>query len=295
MYKSIKKGLQLTEKQIEGVRKSGRVNTTLLDFISDKLYVGMTTLEIDSLIYSETIRIGGVPATLNYNGYPRSLCTSLNDQVCHGIPAPNEILKSGDIINIDIATNYKGYYSDSARVFGIGEISNSSKRLIEVSRKCIDVGLKQVKPWTSMKSIGLAVSDYAVQNGYSIASGIGGHGIGLKFHEEPYVSYENPGTNMQIVPGMIFTIEPAVNQGSSNIFEDANNGWTIYTVDGENSAQWEVTVLVTNDGYEILAYWFIKKSILKYFAISLERATFELLRSCSFTMSLMLKYSRIIK
>ncbi len=254
MYKSIKKGLQLTEKQIEGVRKSGRVNTTLLDFISDKLYVGMTTLEIDSLIYSETIRIGGVPATLNYNGYPRSLCTSLNDQVCHGIPAPNEILKSGDIINIDIATNYKGYYSDSARVFGIGEISNSSKRLIEVSRKCIDVGLKQVKPWTSMKSIGLAVSDYAVQNGYSIASGIGGHGIGLKFHEEPYVSYENPGTNMQIVPGMIFTIEPAVNQGSSNIFEDANNGWTIYTVDGENSAQWEVTVLVTNDGYEILAY-----------------------------------------
>ncbi len=254
MYKSKKQGLQLNKIQIDGVRESGKINTQLLDFISNKLYVGMSTLEIDSLIHNETIRLGGVPATLNYNGYPRSLCTSVNDQVCHGIPARNEILKSGDIINIDVATNYKGYYSDSARVFGIGEISNDSKSLIKISKDCMDVGLKQVKPWASMKSIASAVSDHAMKMGFTIASGIGGHGIGLKFHEEPYVSYEKPGTNIQLLPGMVFTIEPAVNRGSCEIFEDVDNGWTIYTVDGKNSAQWEVTVLVAKDGYEVLAY-----------------------------------------
>lgn len=249
-----KRKLLLNENEINGVKLSGELNTSILDFISDKLYVGMTTAEIDRLIYRETLKLGGQPATLDFNGYPKSLCTSINDQVCHGIPSEKTTLKEGDIINIDVSTIYNGFYSDSARVFGIGSVNDNAKKLIEVSKESIEVGLESVIPWTSMRNIGESISSFVENHGYSIASGIGGHGIGLQFHEEPFVSYEKSGTDMLLVPGMIFTIEPAVNRGGSEVFEDASNGWTIYTDDRSLSAQWEVTVLVTETGYEVLAY-----------------------------------------
>jgi len=243
----------LNETQINGIRESGKLNSSLLDFISEKLYTGMTTEEIDQLIYSETLRQGATPATLNYNGYPKSLCTSINDQVCHGIPSNRTVLRDGDIINIDISTNYNGFYSDSARVFCIGDVSEDTRKLVEVARQSIEIGLSKVQPWTSMKNIGKAISEYVFTHGYTIAHNIGGHGIGLKFHEEPYVSYEKEGTDIILVPGMVFTIEPAVNMGTGEIFEDSGNDWTVYSDDGKPSAQWEVTVLVTDSWYEILA------------------------------------------
>lgn len=243
----------LNSEQIQGVRESGVVNTALLDFISNKLYVGMSTEEIDRLIYEETIRLGGIPATLDYNGYPKSLCTSMNDEVCHGIPSKAVKLKEGDLINIDVSTNVKGYFSDSARVFCIGEVSDDVKNLVSVAKESISVGLSKVIPGVSMKHMGRAINAFVKSNGYSVAEDIGGHGIGLKFHEEPFVSYSRRGTDTLLEAGMIFTIEPAVNMGTGDIVEDASNGWTIYTADRKPSAQWEVTVLVTETGYEILA------------------------------------------
>jgi len=245
--------LILNKSQIDGVKESGVLNSTLLDYISDKLHIGMSTEEIDQVIYRETIRLGGLPATLNYNGYPKSLCTSINDQVCHGIPSEKVKLKDGDILNIDVSTIYNGYYSDSARVFCIGNVNEEERTLVEVAKESIDVGLSKVIPWTSMRHIGEAISKFATAHDYRIAQNIGGHGIGLKFHEEPYVSYNKKGTDLLLVPGMVFTIEPAVNMGTGEVFENANNGWTIYTEDQKPSAQWEVTVLVTDSGYEIIA------------------------------------------
>lgn len=246
--------LVLSSKDIEGVRESGRINTALLDFISGHIREGMTTNEIDNLILNETKRLGAHPAPLNYNGYPKSICTSINDQVCHGIPSDEDVLKNGDIINIDVSTNFNGYYSDSARVFCIGQVSAETKKLVDIAKACIEVGLEHVKPWSSMKHIGRSINQFAKKHGYSVASCIGGHGIGLSFHSDPFVSFDKRGTDVLMKPGMIFTIEPALNMGTADAFEDADNGWTIYTYDGKPSAQWEVTVLVTETGYEILAY-----------------------------------------
>jgi methionyl aminopeptidase len=245
--------LILNNIQIEGIKASGRLNTHLLDYVSNHICSGMTTSDIDELIYKETLGLGGIPATLNYNNYPKSVCTSVNDQVCHGIPSKDIILMDGDIVNVDVSTILNGYFSDSARVFGIGNVSEERQRLIDVSKKCVDIGLLSITPWQSMATIGTNISKFAEDNGFKVAIDIGGHGIGLKFHEEPFVSYAQHGTDLLLVPGMVFTIEPAINAGGSNIYEDIDNNWTIYTQDGKDSAQWEVTVLITEGGYEILA------------------------------------------
>lgn len=164
-------------------------------------------------------------------------------------------MKDGDIINVDVSTNYNGYFSDSSRMFCIGNVSPEKKRLVEISRQCLTKGLEQVKPWGFLGDIGQAVNDFARGNGYSVVREIGGHGIGLEFHEEPWVSYvSQKGTEMLMVPGMIFTIEPMINMGSAEIFIDEQDDWTVYTADGKPSAQWEIQVLVTEDGYEVLAY-----------------------------------------
>ena len=185
----------------------------------------------------------------------QSVCTSVNNQVCHGIPSSDVILKDGDIINVDISTIYKGYFSDSSRMFCIGNVSEEKKRLVDVARQCIDAGLKEVKPWGFLGDMGQAVHEYAVSNGCSVVRDIGGHGIGLEFHEDPWVSYVSKrGTEMLLVPGLVFTIEPMINLGTDEIYMDDNDGWTIYTEDGLPSAQWEIQVLVTENGYEILAY-----------------------------------------
>lgn len=241
--------------QIAGIRESGKINTEILDFIANQLKIGMSTAEIDYLIYHKTVSLGGYPAPLGFEGFPKSVCTSINHEVCHGIPSEQSILKDGDIINIDVSTLVKGYYSDSSRMFCVGSVSLERMKLVEAAREAINRGLEYAKPWNFLGDIGQAINDYAISLGYSVVKEIGGHGIGLEFHEEPYVSYVSKrGTDMLLVPGMVFTIEPMINAGKASIVQDDKNGWTIRTKDGKDSAQWEVTILITDSGYEILAY-----------------------------------------
>ena len=244
-----------TPEQIEGIKKSAAINIAVLDYVGEHIRAGITTEEIDKWVYDETVKRGGIPAPLNYEGFPKSVCTSLNDEVCHGIPSKDIVLRDGDIINVDCSTILDGYFSDSSRMYLIGDVSEEKKKLVQVAKECLDVGLKEVKPWGFLGDMGQAINDYAEEHGYTIVREIGGHGIGLEFHEEPWVSYVSKrGTEMLMVPGLVFTIEPMVNMGKADIYEDDENGWTIYTEDGKPSAQWEIQVLVTEDGYEILSY-----------------------------------------
>ncbi|MBU5439548.1 methionyl aminopeptidase [Tissierella sp. MSJ-40] len=244
-----------TPDQIAGIRESGKINIAVLDAVEEYIEEGITTDDIDKLVYQKTKELGGVPAQLGYQGFPKSVCTSVNEQVCHGIPSKNVVLCNRDIINVDVSTIYKGYFSDSSRMFCIGDVDEKKEKLVRVAWECIDLGLKQVRPWSFLGDMGQVVHEHAIKNGYSVVKDIGGHGIGLGFHEDPWVSYvSKKNTEMLMVPGMIFTIEPMVNMGTDEIFLDEENGWTIYTADGKLSAQWEVMVLVTDDGYEVLAY-----------------------------------------
>lgn len=241
--------------QIDGIRESCKVNIAVLDYISERIKEGISTEEIDRWVYEQTTRLHGIPAPLNYEGFPKSVCTSVNDQVCHGIPSENDILKEGDIINIDVSTIYNGYFSDSSRMFCIGAVSPEKKRLVDTAKQCLEIGLTEVRPWGFLGDMGQAIHNFAKENGCSIVREIGGHGVGLEFHEEPWVSYvSKKGTEMLMVPGMCFTIEPMVNMGRPDVFVDADNDWTVYTDDGLPSAQWEIQVLITEDGYEILAW-----------------------------------------
>lgn len=241
--------------QIEKIKESAKINVAVLDYIEKNIHEGMTTAEIDKIVYDMTTQMGGIPAPLNYEGYPYSVCTSLNEQVCHGFPSEDVVLKSGDIINVDCSTILNGYFSDSSRMFCIGEVSEEKKKLVQVTKECVEKGLEQVKPWGFLGDMGQAVHDHAYANGYTVVREIGGHGIGLEFHEEPWVGYNTKrGTDMLMVPGMIFTIEPMVNMGGVEIFTDQENGWEVYTDDGLPSAQWEVMVLVTEEGYEVLSW-----------------------------------------
>ena len=241
--------------QIEKIKESAKINIAVLDYVAEHIKAGISTAEIDRWVYDITTKMGGIPAPLNYQGFPKSVCTSINDEVCHGIPSEDIILKDGDIINVDCSTELNGYFSDSSRMFCIGEVSEDKRRLVEAAKQALDEGLKQVKPWGFLGDMGQAVNDFIKSKGYSVVREVGGHGIGLEFHEEPWVSYvSRKNTEMLMVPGFIFTIEPMINMGSHEIFTDEDNGWTIYTEDGSPSAQWEIQVLVTEDGYEIISY-----------------------------------------
>lgn len=241
--------------QIAGIRQSAKINIAVLDAVADQIKAGMTTQQIDDIVYNLTTKMGGIPAPLNYQGYPKSVCTSVNDQVCHGIPDEKIVLQDGDIVNVDCSTILNGYFSDSSRMFCIGDVSPEKKRLVEVTKECCDLGLAAVKPWGFLGDMGQAVHDHAYENGYSIVREIGGHGVGLEFHEDPWVGYHSKrGEEMLLVPGMMFTIEPMVNMGKEDIFIDEANGWTAYTEDGKPSAQWEYMVLVTEDGAELISY-----------------------------------------
>jgi len=244
-----------TAEQIKGIKESAKINIACLDYVASKIHAGMSTEEIDHLVAEKTAEMGGIPAPLNYEGFPKSVCTSINDQVCHGIPSKDDILKDGDIINVDCSTILNGYFSDSSRMFCIGTVSPEKKKLVEVTKECVEIGIKEVIPWHFLGDMGEKVHQHALENGYTVVREIGGHGCGVEFHEEPYVSYvTKKGTEMLMVPGMVFTIEPMVNMGSDEIFVDEANDWTVYTTDRKPSAQWEVQVLVTEDGCEILAY-----------------------------------------
>lgn len=241
--------------QIEKIKESAKINIAVLDYVAEHIKAGISTAEIDKWVYDITTKMGGVPAPLNFEGFPKSVCTSINNEVCHGIPSENVIIKDGDIINVDVSTNLNGYFSDSSRMFCIGNVSEENRKLVEETKNAVYEGLKQVKSWGFLGDMGQAVNDYVKSKGYSVVREVGGHGIGLEFHEDPWVSYiSKKGTEMLMVPGMIFTIEPMVNAGKPDIFVDEDNGWTIYTEDNSMSAQWEIQVLVTEDGYEIIAY-----------------------------------------
>lgn len=244
-----------TPREIEGIKASAVVNTGVLDYISDKIHAGMSTADIDKLVYDYTVEHGAIPAPLNYEGFPKSCCTSINNEVCHGIPSENIILKEGDIINIDVSTIKDGYFSDASRMFIIGEANEEAKELVKVTKECLEKGIEQVKPWGHIGDIGAAINEYATSRGYSVVTMFGGHGIGNEFHEEPFVSHVGRrGTGMVMVPGMVFTIEPMINIGKPQVYVDKKNGWTSYTRDGSLSAQWEHQILVTEDGYEIISH-----------------------------------------
>ena len=244
-----------TPAQIEAIKESAKINVAVLDEVADKIRVGMSTEDIDKIVYETTTKMGGIPAPLNYEGFPKSVCTSINDEVCHGIPSPDIILKDGDIINVDCSTIYNGYFSDSSRMFCLGNVSEENLKLVQVVKECVELGLKEVKPWGFLGDMSQAVNDHATANGYQVVRNIGGHGVGLEFHEDPWVGYiYKRGTQMMMVPGMMFTIEPMVNMGSHKIVVDKQNGWTVRTKDHKPSAQWEIQVLVTEDGHEVISY-----------------------------------------
>lgn len=244
-----------TKQQLEGIRSSGKMNSAVLDYVAEHICIGISTEDINQLVHRRTTELGGYPAPLGYEGYPKSVCTSVNDVVCHGIPSPQDILQDGDIINVDISTLYNRYYSDSSRMFCIGNVNAERRKLVRIAREAISVGLEQVKPWNYLGDMGEAIHTFVRSHGYSVVREIGGHGIGLEFHEDPFVSYvSSKGTGMLMVPGMVFTIEPMINAGRAGVIVDDTNGWTVRTRDGKDSAQWEITVLVTESGYEILAH-----------------------------------------
>lgn len=247
------RSLLKTPEQIEKIKESAALNTAVLDHVAAHIRAGMSTAEIDRLVYDYTTAHGGIPAPLNYEGFPKSVCTSINDVICHGIPDEHEFLQEGDIVNVDVSTILNGYYSDASRMFAIGNVSSRAEKLLKVTRECVELGLKEARPWGHLGDIAYAINSHAQANGYSVVEDIGGHGIGLEFHEDPFVSYVTPkGTEMVLVPGMMFTIEPMINEGSPDFFIDEDNGWTVYTIDGGLSAQIEYMVLITENGAEVL-------------------------------------------
>ncbi|MGN0133631.1 MAG: type I methionyl aminopeptidase, partial [Anaerotignum sp.] len=209
-----------TQEQLEGIRKAGKLNTEILDMVAANIKAGMSTDDINTLVHNYTIEHGGIPAPLNYQGFPKSVCTSVNDVICHGIPDKNEILKDGDIINVDVTTILDGYYADASRMFLIGEVSDEARKLVEVTKESVDLALKEVKPWGRLGDIGAVISEYVYKHGYTVLRDIGGHGVGNDFHEDPYVCHIGKrGTGMLLVPGMVFTIEPMVNEGEEDFFK----------------------------------------------------------------------------
>jgi len=249
---SIKSGAE-----IEGMRVAGRLASEVLDYITPFVKPGVSTGELDKLCHDYMVDVQGtIPAPLNYAPpghvpYPKSICSSVNNQVCHGVPG-DKILKNGDIVNLDITVIKDGWHGDTSRMFVAGETSIQARRLIQVTYESMWIGISQVKPGARLGDIGHAIQRHAEQNGYSVVREFCGHGIGQNFHEEPQVlHYGKPGTGLVLEAGMTFTIEPMINAGRRDI-RQLPDGWTIVTKDRSLSAQWEHTVLVTADGFEVL-------------------------------------------
>ncbi|MBQ3832407.1 MAG: type I methionyl aminopeptidase [Bacteroidales bacterium] len=243
-----------SEEQIAGIRESAKINTALLDYLSENIREGITTQDIDDMVYEFTTSHGAIPAPLHYEGYPKSCCVSRNEIVCHGIPSKKEFLRNGDIVNVDVSTIYNRYFSDASRMFMIGEVSEECQRLVKVTKECLEIGIATAQPWARMGDVGAAIQEHAEKNGYSVVRELCGHGCGVKFHEPPEVlHYGKRGTEELIIPGMTFTIEPMINMGKKEIFIEEND-WTVVTKDLKPSAQWEHQILITETGNEILTY-----------------------------------------
>lgn len=244
-----------TPEQIEGIKRSCVVNTGVLDLVEKEIHAGMSTAEIDKLVYDYTTDHGAIPAPLNYEGFPKSVCTSINEVVCHGIPSEDEILQEGDIINVDVSTILDGYFSDASRMFIIGKTSPECEKLVRVAKECLEIGAEAARPWGFVGDIGKAIAKHAHKNGFSVVRDLCGHGVGLEFHEEPEVDHYNTKRHgMLLVPGMVFTIEPMINMGDWDVFIDEEDGWAVVTEDELPSAQWEHTFLMTEHGLEVLTY-----------------------------------------
>ena len=247
------------EEQIEGIRKSSQLTKKLLDMVEDRIAEGVTTNEIDQWVHSETLANGAIPAPLNYGHgkgrrrmpFPKSICTSPNNVICHGIPN-NQALSNGDILNVDITCILDGYFGDASRMFIIGDVPEETRKLVEVTLECLKLGIEQVFPSKRLGDIGHAIQNHAEKNGFSVVRDFAGHGVGLEFHEAPQVlHYGQPGKGEMLRENMVFTIEPMINMGSYEC-RILGDGWTAVTADGSLSAQWEHTLLVTDSGAEIL-------------------------------------------
>ena len=247
----IPRDIMKTEEQIDGIRKSCKLTHEILDMVGDRIKAGVTTNEINTWVHEYTIEHNAYPAPLGYSGFPKSVCTSINDVICHGIP-DDTVLKDGDIVNVDVTCILEGYYGDANRMYVIGEASKEALDLVRVSKECLEKGIEQVKPYNTLGDIGYAIQQHAESHGYSVVYDYGGHGVGLEFHEEPFVPHiGRKGEGMILLPNMTFTIEPMINIGEpeADILED---DWTAVTADGSLSSQWEHTIRVTETGYEIL-------------------------------------------
>jgi len=241
--------------QIEGIKKSSQLAAQTLNYLKNFIKVGISTEELNNLAHQFIINHHAIPAPLNYGGFPKSICTSVNDVVCHGIPSSTQILKEGDIINLDITTILNGYYGDVSATYPVGKISTTSQKLIEITKKSLDKSIQSLKPGRDLNDcVGKVIQPFVEKNGFSVVRDLGGHGVGLKFHEDPFVFHFDYSKGKIILkPGMIFTIEPMINASKNfQVTIDTNDNWTIRTFDGSLSAQFEHTVLITPTGYEIL-------------------------------------------
>ena len=242
------------EVDIEKIRQSGLINDAALDLVGRMITVGIDTEELNQAAHKFILNKGGIPACLDYEGYPKSICISLNEVVCHGIPSRKTILKEGDIVNVDITTIYHGYYADASRMYMVGKVSPVAERLVNVAKECMELGIAAVKPWHFLGDIGAAIEAHAHANGYSVVTELGGHGVGKSFHEEPFVPHVGEvDTGMLLVPGMVLTVEPMINVGKYKVVVDKKDGWTVTTKDKSLSAQWEKTILITETGTEVLS------------------------------------------
>lgn len=254
-YRMPSKKILRTPEQLKGIREACNINTDVLDYVAAHIHEGMSTQEIDLLVYEYTSNHDAIPATLNFDGFPKSVCTSINEVVCHGIPSKDDILQNGDIINVDVSTIYKGFYGDASRMFMIGDVSPEMQKLVQVTKECMEIGIKTAQPWAQLGDVGAAIQEHAEKNGYSVVRDLCGHGCGVEFHEDPDVEhFGKKGTGMVLVPGMTFTIEPMINMGAYDVFIDEDDDWTVCTEDGLPSAQWENLILITDTGNEILSY-----------------------------------------
>ncbi len=244
-----------TKQQIEGIKKAAIVNSGLLDYIEENIKAGMSTEQIDIMAKDYTKKHNAICADYQYCGYPKHICVSVNDVVCHGIPSDDQILQEGDIVNVDATTMVDGYYADASRMFMIGKVSKEAKQLVEDTKKALEIGISSIIPYQScIGDIGSAIENFAKAHGYSVVKEFCGSRVGLALHEDPYVLHFNPHKPTEvIVPGMVFTIEPMLNLGSRHVFVDADDEWTVYTEDGSLSAQWEHTILITETGVEIIS------------------------------------------
>jgi len=235
-----------------------RLAAKTLKLASELARPGVSTDEINELVHAFTIDQGAVPAPLGYHGFPKSVCTSINEVVCHGIPSRKHILQSGDIINIDVTSILDGFHGDTSRTFAVGEVSPEARKLVETTWQCLQRGIGAVHPGARVRDIGGAIQDYAEPLGYGVVRDYVGHGIGRGFHEPPQIPhYRAAGANPRLRPGMTFTIEPMINLGTHETILDPSDGWTVRTADGRLSAQFEHTILVTEDGegHEVLTDW----------------------------------------